>query len=547
MPRTRPIDPSLFDNLLASGDGAPSPDQKIEHAIELARASNDNGRSLLAFLLDHVHRGRAGLAEARNMQEKLRALIELVDQPPWHPAVFLRRVPGAGLPRAVVMHGGQSRVVGYAEGVAVDDVRSGDEVFLSKDLHLVMAKSPYGLPPCGETAFFERHAGFGRCVLRWRDEEVVADMADSLHTADLKRGDQVRWERSAWMAFEKIERAAGREYFLPDVEDIAATSVGGQDNALDTVLSLLTSLLVEPQLARLYGLTGCQSLLMEGPPGCGKTLMAKAAAAEVRRRSGQRCRFAVVKPGEWLSPWVGETEQNIRNTFRALSEAADDGFAILFLDEVEAIGRIRGGTIGHHSDAALACLLAELNGFKHRGGVSVICATNRADLIDPALLERLSDVTVKVRRPDLAGAQAIFSIHLPEGLPYTEPREALVAAAVGRFFAPNGNNDLTRLRFRDGTSRVVYARELVSGRLIAQVCAAACRRAFDRHCKTGEGGVRVSDMQDAVADAFARLSTTLTRHNVHAYLSDLPQDVDVVAVEPIVRRVARPHEWLRAA
>src|SRR6185503_21153634 len=138
-------------------------------------------------------------------------------------------------------------------------------------------------------------------------------------------GDQVRWDRTAWMAFEKIVAAAGRHFLLDEVPDVGPEQVGGQDASLELLLSALTTTLVAPEVAARYRLGGRCSVLMVGPPGCGKTLMARVAAAEASRLSGRTCRFAVVKPAEWESPWVGETQQNIRSCFRALREAAGDG------------------------------------------------------------------------------------------------------------------------------------------------------------------------------------------------------------------------------
>jgi len=277
--------------------------------------------------------------------------------------------------------------------------------------------------------------------------------------------------------------------------------------------------------------------------------MARVAAAEVTRLSGRHCRFAVVKPAEWESPWVGETQQNIRNCFRALRDAAaTDGYAVLFMDEIESIGRIRGGSGNQHGDKFLAALLAELDGFTDRAGVAIVAATNRKDLVDPALLERLSDVEVAVSRPDMRGAPAIFGIHLHDGLPVAGgAREDVIDTAVSRFYSPNGGNELCTLRFRDGKTRTIVARDVASGRLFAQICRAACQTAYLRDLRGGERGVRVADMEDAVAQAFERLATTLSLRNVHAYLSDLPQDVDVVSVEPIVRRVSRPYRYRNAA
>src|SRR5262249_42927821 len=179
---------------------------------------------------------------------------------------------------------------------------------------------------------------------------------------------------------------------------------------------------------------------------------------ELASISGVRCRFGVVKPAEWESPWVGETQANIRNCFKALRKAADDGFAVLFLDEIEAVGRLRGSAVGEHSDKFLAALLAELDGFAKLTNVAIISATNRKDMVDPALLERLSDVEIDVKRPDMQAARAIFGIHLPETLPFnpnskaaSHTRTEMIEAAVTRLYSPNAaDNEISVLRFRDG-------------------------------------------------------------------------------------------------
>jgi proteasome-associated ATPase len=404
---------------------------------------------------------------------------------------------------------------------------------------------------------YERQAPDGRLVLKHRgDEEVVVDAGGPLQGVSLQAGDLVRLHRDSWVALERMSRPEQNQFLLEEVPDnVTRDHVGGQDENLDTLLFTLTAALVDPGKADEYGLGGRQSILMVSPPGCGKTLMARVAAAEITRLSGKRCRIAVVKPGEFEDPYVGVTQQRIRNCFAALRRAGSDGFAVLFLDEIESIGRIRGGFATHHSDKFLAALLAELDGFSDRENVAVIAATNRKDLIDPALLERLSDVEIQVNRPDRRGAREIFEIHLPASLPYesdgsqeNDTRAEIIATAVSRIYSPNAEqNELCVLRFRDGKTRTVRAPELASGRCFEQICRAARRSALMRDLREGRGGIRVADMETAVSEALSRLASTLNRANVHAYLSDLPQDVDVVSVEPIVRKVRHPHRYLNVA
>jgi SpoVK/Ycf46/Vps4 family AAA+-type ATPase len=419
-------------------------------------------------------------------------------------------------------------------------------------LNVALRRSPLGPPAFGETAEFVTGLDNDRLLLRYRGEEVVAGVAAGLQGGSLNPGDVVRYGSDARMAFERVQGQNGRQYLLKEVPDLGPEVVGGQDEVLATLLSVLTAALVNPARAARYAIDGRNTVFMSGPPGCGKTLMAQVAASRIVRNTGRKCRFAVVKPGEWEAAYVGETQRNIRNFFSAVNEAAQDGYVVVFLDEVEAIGRTRGGAVGHHSDKFLACLLAEINGFRDRANVAIIAASNRPDLIDSALLDRLSDIRLCVRRPDARGARCIFQIHLPPTLPFSpngemagHTHQEIIDAAVSRLYSPNGDNAICRIRFRDAKERLVNARHLVSGRLIEQICRSACRAAFQREANGGgEDGLRLTDMLDALSAAMERLRSTLTPYNARAYLDDLPQDVDVVAVEPVTRRVAAPHRYL---
>ena len=337
----------------------------------------------------------------------------------------------------------------------------------------------------GETAVFDRCTADGRLVLRWRDDEIIVDAAGGLQLAKLESGDRVRCDRTACVAYEKIERAAGQSCFLGEIPNGRLDLVGGQRHNLDALLAALQTRLQEPETAALYLLDGRHAPLMVGPPGCGKTLIARVVCAEITRTSGKQCRFAVVKPAEWLDPYVGVTEQNIRRTFRALGEAAREfGMAVLFLDEIESIGRIRGSAAGHHSDRFLGALLAEIDGFDSRGDVAIMAATNRKDLCDPGLLSRF-DVEFLVNRPDMRGAREIFAIHLPPSMPFSpngdaaqDTRAELIDRAVSGLYSPNAENEVAVIKFRDGKTRTVTAGDLMSGRTIEQVCRAARQAAF---------------------------------------------------------------------
>jgi proteasome-associated ATPase len=548
------VELSLMERLSAVGEGAPSLDEKLRMAEMFRMTFPDGGQRLDRILIADRDRLRTGLEEARKHSQQLKELLDKMTQPPWHVGVFLCRAergePGEE-DRVMVCHGGSRHVVSLVDGVDAASLALGDEVLLSNELTLVLGKSPDGVPRVGETAVFDRYTDDGRLVLKWRDDELVVDAAGPLQSVKLENGDRVRWDRSAWIAHERLERAAGRRWLIGEVPRGRFEEVGGQGHSLELLRTVLEMKLVSPETAALYKVSGRHSALMVGPPGCGKTLMARVVCARISEITGKQCRFAVVKPGQWWDPYVGVTEQNIRNCFQALIEAGrETGLAVLFLDEIETVGRTRGSAVGHHSDRFLGALLAELDGFEDRGGVAVLAATNQKGLCDPALLDRF-DIEIPVSRPDMRGAGEIFRIHLPPSIPYSPNGDAAEATrsemaqrAVSRLYGPNAENEVCVIKFRDGKTRTVTARELVSGRMIEQICRAARQAAFVRDVRTKDRGLRMEDIDEAVSDAIQRLTSLLTPHNARSYLSDLPQDIDVVSVEPIVRRVKHAHRYL---
>jgi SpoVK/Ycf46/Vps4 family AAA+-type ATPase len=244
---------------------------------------------------------------------------------------------------------------------------------------------------------------------------------------------------------------------------------------------------------------------------------------------------------ELLSPYVGETEQRIRSFVREVR--ASDACSVVFIDEVDSIARSRGAAGNVHSDRFLSSWLAELEGFDGRAPCIVIAATNRLDMIDAAFRSRFSD-EIEMPRPRMEAARAIFARHLAPELPYdTEgstgalsARQRMIDAAVARLYLPNAPGALlATLRLRDGKTRAVFARDLISGRLIEQISVDARRRAFQRQVEGGAPGLRIDDIDAAVDAARERLRATLTPANAHAHLGDLPHDLGVAAVEPAPR------------
>jgi ATP-dependent 26S proteasome regulatory subunit len=508
----------------------------IVHAIMLAE---DNNR-----LNKEAKRMSKAIEDVGNIQNEFKSELEKLTRPPWFPATFVKMLGTQRGDKALVTHNNQPRVVELRTGVEAKTLSPGDAVLLNEHLNVIMEKNVDALSRGGVMAKFDRWTPDGRAIVKFREEEVVCGagpLKDSLKGKldKIKPGDAVRWDENIKLAFERFESEDGKEFILQEAPDVGRAAVGGQDDNLDKVLSFLTMSLVAPDKAKNYGINGKGTMLMVGPPGTGKTLMARVAAHELALASKKKVRFGVVKPGEWQSPYVGVTEANIRSCFGALKDATKDGgYAVLFMDEIESIGRSRGTWTNIHSDRFLASLLSELDGFSDRQNIAVIAATNRKDLLDPALLERMSELEVQIGRPDHLGAKAIFSIHLPENIPFhangisaDKVRDQAINSAVSKMYkAP----PICILRFDDGSSRSVVPSELVSGRLIEQICKTARRKAFLRDVSSGQEGLLVDDVEEAVVEAIEKLSTTISQHNAHSYISDIPSESRVVRVDTVV-------------
>jgi hypothetical protein len=561
-----PDDPKVSRQVLelldAIGSIVSSPQDKAKLLSDTRQRSPQMSRQLDVCLFDRMDELRNGLASAKRAHEELGSVVSRLLTPPAYPAVYLgptrlsatRDSKKETVAGAVVQHGASRRHVPMALEVDENSLVIGDEVLLNSDMSVVIGKSPTSPPLVGEMAVVDRALDGHRLQIRCGSEQRVIGIAAAIRNEPWRGGDPVRWDRNTGLAFERLPRDDGQEFRLESIPDIPLNQVGGLSKVRDEMISVLKLALAAPDVAKRYRLGGQRTILLAGPPGVGKTMLAKIAGAEVQRMLGQQCSILVVRPSAFEDPFIGVTQQRIRQCFQALRAAKT--FGLLFLDEVESIGRARGsaGVAGFHNDKFLASLLAEIEGFETDRAdgdppTALIAATNRIELLDPALVERMQ-VQIRVPRPDLRAAREIFEIHLPADLPYSpngecakKTRLEMIERAISLLYSQNASA-LCTVRFRDNTQRVVYARELASGRCIEAISRAAKQRAAHREVRGGEPGLRLADIEDAAAGAIESLAAALTRTNVHQYLGDLRQDVDVVAVEPIVRRVSRPHRFL---
>ena len=562
-PNTEAI--ALTAQICAFGPEAPPKAHKME-LMRLLRATLPHSSGALdESLLRELDRLHVGLVRAQTQQDELKDMFDRLMAPPWHVGVYLGGgvVTGRGA-SAVVAVNSLRRVVNLDEGVELATLEVGDEVLLNTEQNLLVARSSYPFMPSGETAVFDRMAGERHLVIRSREEEIVVQATDRLLQSAPRPGDVVRWDRNLWLAFDKLQRTTGAHLFLDDTPSETFAAVGGLDAQIAELQRTIRLHYEHSDVVRKYGLRRRAAVLLAGPPGTGKTLVARALANWLAELSpAGRSRFMNVKPGSLHSMWYSQSEANYREAFRvarAEGERDPDVPVVMFFDEVDAIGGARGDSMARVDDRVLTAFLTELDGLESRGNVLVVCATNRRDALDPALLRpggRLGDIILEVPRPNRQAAREIFARHLPASTPFavrddtdasSDLRNALIDAGVSRIYAPNGHGELATLTLRDGKRRPVLASELVSGAVIANIARRAIERACMREVETGAAGVELSDLLEAVDLEFESAARTITPANCRRFLEGLPQDVDVVRVErPTASTTRRAYRYLNIA
>jgi proteasome-associated ATPase len=552
----------LLRELRAVGPQAPDLATKLDRLQTMRSAHPAMSPALDEALLGDIERLRRGLEHANAGQQELRRLFDRLTAPPWSVGVILGTGSVGSRPSgAVVGDGVARRVVNFAEGVDPAQFSTGDEVLIGPERNLIVARSPYGALSSGETATFDRTAGPDRIVIRSRDEELVVTASARLMHGGLRAGDLVRWDRQHWLAFEKLEATQGTHLFLGATPEETFASVGGLDRQIEELQRSIRLHFAHGDIARRYAVKRCSAVLLAGPPGTGKTLIARALANWLAQLAPSgRSRFLNCPPGSLNSMWFSKSEANYHEAFRVAKDAGaedPDVPVVLFFDEVDAIGAARTDGAQRVDDRILNAFLSELDGLESRGNVLVVCATNRRDALDPALLRsggRLGDLILEIPRPDRRATRDIFLRHLPQGIPYAggQPhagatRERLVDAAVARIFAPNAAGELATLTFRDGKRRPVTGADLVSGASIANIARKAIERACLREVEGEAPGIDLSDVLEAVDHEFGSAARTLTPGNARRFLDSLPPDIDVVRIDRADSPARRSYRYLSLA
>jgi proteasome-associated ATPase len=546
----------MLREYIERGESTMSLDERLAVLAHLRKRGAENAAEIDRILLGRIEGLHRTISSVQEEHGELRQLIENLTEPPYFPAVFVGHASTPEVEGAIVQTGSDHRVVRVGEGVSAEQLRPGDEVFLSHERNCLVSKSNTPVFLTGEVATYSRSLADGRLVLRSRDQEIVVVPKPALCDQGLKAGDGVRFNPTAGLALEKVEASKGEEYFLEETPADSFAEIGGLEMEIDQLKRLMTLHISHPGMTTKYKLPRKRSVLMSGPPGNGKTKVARSTCNWLAGLSQSgRSRFINVKPGAMNSMWYGATEQNYREIFRIAREAATaepEVPVVMFWDEIDAIGASRGES--HRiDDRMLNAFMAEVDGLENLGNnIVILAATNRLDSLDPALLRpgRLGDLVLHFPRPKRKASRAILGRHMPADVPYAAngegpaaAREALLDMAVAQLFAQSAETELANLTLRDGKRRMVRAADLVSGAHLESIAQTALERACIREAEGGAAGVCSADLSAAVSEFFLAAPGSLKPHNARNYLPDLPQDIDVVRVDLVERKINHPHRY----
>ncbi|WP_067185821.1 proteasome ATPase [Microtetraspora niveoalba] len=474
----------------------------------------------VAALTGQNERLVATLKEARDQIVALKEEVDRLAQPPSGFGVFLEAREDGTIE---VFTGGRKLRVNVSPAVDVDSLRRGQEVMLNEALNVVEA---LGFEDVGEIVMLKELLDDGEraLVISHADEERVVKMADSLKDQPVRAGDSLLLEPRSNYVYERIPKSEVEELVLEEVPDISYEEIGGLSRQIEQIRDAIELPYLYSDLFREHKLRPPKGVLLYGPPGCGKTLIAKAVAnslaKQVAEKTGQSGKsfFLNIKGPELLNKYVGETERHIRLVFQRAREKASEGTpVIVFFDEMDSIFRTRGsGVSSDVENTIVPQLLSEIDGVEGLENVIVIGASNREDMIDPAILRpgRL-DVKIKIERPDAEAARDIFSKYLISGLPlhaddlaeHGGSREGTIAAmiqrVVERMYTESEENRFLEVTYANGDKEVLYFKDFNSGAMIQNIVDRAKKMAIKEFLDTKQKGLRIAHLLAACVDEFS--------------------------------------------
>jgi proteasome-associated ATPase len=477
----------------------------------------------------------------REHQKQLRQEIEALCEPERYPAV-ITDVQRNGETTVEVHGAGMLLQVGVHPEVDPAQLRVGARAVLTKGRNCILHVAEED-PRWHDVGTFEGYVNGKRILLRHQEQLVAADLAEELTGVELRKGDLVGFDRDgARLAYARVEAPGKEDLFFEDTPADRFEELGGLDREIALLQRIIRFRVQHPDLAARYRLPAKRGILLEGPPGNGKTKLARCLANFIAALTpAGECRFMAVAGSSDYSMWLGQSEQKIIARFEAARELAVEGGTpvLMFFDEIDAIGRRRNTDLGSGApDRILSTFLAQLDGVQQVSNLIVIGATNRADMLDNGLVRpgRLGDVKIRVPAPNRLGARAILARYLGGGLPLVGDQGALVEGLLSRVYSPRGEYaELARVTLRDGRKAPVGGRDVISGAMLENVVRVAAEEAADREAQTGAAGITEADLAAALDAELRGAARLLTPINVRSYVTRLPQDVDPVAVEPLGR------------
>jgi proteasome-associated ATPase len=468
------------------------------------------------------------LREARDQIVALKEEVDRLAQPPSGFGVFLAAQEDN---TADVFTGGRKMRVNVSPNVDLEALRPGQEVVLNEALNIVIAQS---YETVGEVVMLKEVLADGEraLVISHADEERIVRLAAPLLDQVLRGGDSLLLEPRSGYVYERIPKAEVEELILEEVPDISYHDIGGLSTQIEQIRDAIELPYLHADLFREHQLKPPKGVLLYGPPGCGKTLIAKAVANSLAKQvaaktaadggagNGQEGKsfFLNIKGPELLNKYVGETERHIRLVFQRAREKASEGMpVIVFFDEMDSIFRTRGsGVSSDVENTIVPQLLSEIDGVEGLENVIVIGASNREDMIDPAILRpgRL-DVKIKIERPDAEAAKDIFSKYVLKELPLhpDDLREhgdsvqstvdAMIQRTVERMYSESEENRFLEVTYANGDKEVLYFKDFNSGAMIENIVARAKKMAIKEFLDTGQKGIRVAHLLAACVDEFS--------------------------------------------